>query len=71
MVFAGKKSNKSPSAIAIVVPTVVSVVLIICIGIYICFFYSTVRKAREKVESKSENGLSFIVVKDIFSITTT
>ena len=71
--FAGKKSNKSPSAIAIVVPTVVSAVIIICIGIYIyiCFFYSTVRKAREKVESKSENGLSFIVVKDIFYIITT
>jgi hypothetical protein len=59
-VFAGKKSNPSPSAIVIVVPTVVSVVLIICIGI--CYFYLGVRKAWKKVESKSEIDLSFVNV---------
>jgi hypothetical protein len=67
-VFAGKKSNSSPSAIVIAVPTVVSAVLIICIGI--CYFYLRVRKAGKKVESKSEIDLSFVVANDILDIST-
>ncbi len=67
--FAGKKSNPSPSAIVIVVPIVVSVVLIICIGI--CYFYLRVRKEGKKVESKSEIDLSFVVANyDILDIST-
>ncbi|XP_062162264.1 cysteine-rich receptor-like protein kinase 44 isoform X4 [Alnus glutinosa] len=52
----GKKSNSSPSAIVIAVPTVVSAVLIICIGI--CYFYLRVRKAGKKVESEAEDEIS-------------
>jgi hypothetical protein len=58
LVFAGKKSNSSPSAIVIVVPIVVSAVLIICIGL--CYFYLRVRKEGKKVESKSKTDLSFV-----------
>jgi hypothetical protein len=66
-VFAGKKSNSSPSAIVIVVTTVISAVLIICIGI--CYFYLRVRKEGKKVESKSEIDLSFVVANyDILDI---
>jgi len=68
LVFAGKKSNSSPSAIVIVVPIVVSAVLIICIGA--CCFYLRVRKAEKKVESKSEIDLSFVVANDILDIST-
>ncbi|XP_062162252.1 cysteine-rich receptor-like protein kinase 44 isoform X2 [Alnus glutinosa] len=52
----GKKSNSSPSAIVIVVPTVISAVLIICIGI--CYFYLRVRKEGKKVESEVEDEIS-------------
>jgi hypothetical protein len=68
LVFAGKKSNSSPSAIVIVVPIVVSAVLIIFIGA--CCFYLRVRKAEKKVESKSEIDLSFVVANDILDIST-
>ena len=64
MVFAGKESNSSQTAVIIVVPTVASVFLIICIYI----FYLRVRKPRENDESKSEFGLSLLVSKDIISI---
>jgi hypothetical protein len=48
LVFAGKKSNSSPSAIVIVVPIVVSAVLIICIGA--CCFYLRVRRQKRKLK---------------------
>jgi hypothetical protein len=66
MVFAGKESNSSRAAVIISVPTVASVLLIICICTYI--FHLRVSKQRENNESKLEIGLSFLVSKDIISI---
>ncbi|XP_062162254.1 cysteine-rich receptor-like protein kinase 44 isoform X2 [Alnus glutinosa] len=54
----GKKSNPSPSAIVIVMPIVVSVVLIICIGI--CYFYLGVRKPWKKVENEADDEISSV-----------
>jgi hypothetical protein len=64
VVFAGKERHSSKTAVIIAVPTIVPVLLIICIYA----FYLRVRKPREKDERKSEIGLSFLVANHFISI---
>ena len=58
--FAGKESNSSQTAIIIVVSTISSAVLIISSCIYM---YLRAKNEREKIESKLEIGLPFLVAK--------
>ena len=62
--FVGKERHSSKTAVIITVPTVVPVLLIICIYT----FYLRVRKPREKDERKSEIVLPFLVANHFISI---